>query len=64
MLINELLCRAAPRTLILLCRAVLMRASFIELVQHYSVIHCDVAMALNIGSTILPGLMIVCKMFD
>ena len=33
--------------------------SFIELAQHDSVIHCNVTMALNIGSTILPCLIIL-----
>ena len=36
-----------------------MRTSFTELAQHGSVIHCDVTMALNIGSTILPDLMML-----
>ena len=52
-------CHAALCALVLLCCAVLLRASFIELAQNYSVIHCDVTMALNIGSTILPGLMTI-----
>ena len=34
-----------------------MCASFIELAQHGSVIHCDLTVALNIGSTIQPRLM-------
>ena len=29
-----------------------LRASFIELAQNFIAIHCDVTMALNIGSTI------------
>ena len=37
----------------------LMSASFIDLAQHDSVINCDVTVALNIGSIILPGLMIL-----
>ena len=34
-------------------------AAFIELAQNCNVIHCDITMALNIGSTILPDFMIL-----
>ena len=54
-------CHAAPCAVVLLCRAILMHPSLIELAQHYSVINCDITMQLNIGSTSLPDLMVLQK---